>query len=328
MKRALLACAALATAGAGTEARAWHAQGHLMTAEVAWQTMTPGARCRAAKILRSKIYGLSTQGPGVPPVNEKLFVTAATWADRIKQDPTFHHGNEAPKGLPANRNSANDRLTHNYWHFVDFPVPDDPAKPPPPVNAQEKFIKVLGSPSTTTAAMNLKAYDLAWLIHLVGDVHQPLHTATQHSAVFTIPGHARPEDDGGNAVRVSWPDHSLAPNPDKSGPSELHGYWDAAPGNDTSDLADAVARARALPAAPGDKAADLDVRHWIAESHAFADQAVYAGVVTRLSRGPFVLDEPYRNQAVTITQAQVALGGARLGNLLNAKLTWPVQGCS
>src|SRR3982751_2102205 len=113
MRKTLFACATLAAAAAGPEARAWHAQGHLMTAEIAWQTMTPGARCRAAKILRGKIYGLSTQGPGVPPVNEKLFVTAATWPDRIKQDPAHYtHGEEAAKGAPANRNiGSSDHLT-------------------------------------------------------------------------------------------------------------------------------------------------------------------------------------------------------------------------
>jgi hypothetical protein len=324
MRKTLLACAAAAMAASvGSEARAWHAQGHLMTAEVAWQTMTPGARCRAAKILRGRIYGLFPQGADLPPADEKMFVTAATWPDRIKQDPRhYRHGNEKPKGLPASRNIGSaDKLTHNYWHYVDYPVPDDPAKPPPPVNAQERivrFVKVLGS---THTSLDLKAYDLAWLIHLVGDVHQPLHTATQYGAAFE-----HGDDAGDNAVKLSWPDGSVAPNPDNP-PRELHGFWDAAPGNDIADLAEAVRRARALPAAAPDKAADLDPAHWIAESRALADGSVYATPIVRGQLGKFVLTEPYRNEAVRITQERVALGGARLGNLLNATLTWPSQAC-
>jgi len=55
----------------------------------------------------------------------------------------------------------------------------------------------------------LKSYDLVWLLHLTGDIHQPLHCATRVSATL------KNGDAGGNAVK-------LLP-----ASAELHGYWDS-----------------------------------------------------------------------------------------------------
>jgi hypothetical protein len=59
------------------------------------------------------------------------------------------------------------------------------------------------------------AQALRFVIHFVGDIHQPLHCATRVS-------HAHPEGDrGGNLFMVAVSDENGS-----SHPAKLHGYWD------------------------------------------------------------------------------------------------------
>src|SRR6185437_15260252 len=99
---------------------------------------------------------------------------------------------------------------------IDLPFSTDhtPLVQPATPNVQTQialFVKTLASAS---ASNELKSYDLVWLLHLVGDVHQPLHTTSR----FT---HSQPQgDEGGNLV-------SLCEKPCRQ---ELHAYWDNLPG--------------------------------------------------------------------------------------------------
>src|SRR5262249_32517443 len=137
-----------------------------------------------------------------------------TWADRIKKNSHYHmdgphNGDRPPDDPSADQNTGYDDFArHKYWHFVDLPFTNDGTTLPivPTPNAQTriaKFREVLAS----TSHDELKSYDLSWLLHLVGDVHQPLHCTTRVSAT-------KPEgDDGGNGVKVT--------------PStKLHFFWD------------------------------------------------------------------------------------------------------
>src|SRR6202042_1762839 len=90
------------------------------------------------------------------------------------------NGGNTPGGDSSSLNVGyTDLLRHRYWHFVDTPFSQDgstlPAIPAP--NAQTQiaaFRAVLASAEPD----ELKSYDLVWLLHLVGDVHQPLHCVT------------------------------------------------------------------------------------------------------------------------------------------------------
>ena len=50
------------------------------------------------------------------------------------------------------------------------------------MNAQERIILFRDTLGSTTASDSVKSYDLVWLEHLVGDVHQPFHCTTRVSA--------------------------------------------------------------------------------------------------------------------------------------------------
>jgi hypothetical protein len=292
----------------------------MMVAAAAYQRLTPATRARV-----DALVGLNPQfntwktliPPTVPPKDRPamLFMIAATWPDRIKGDPGFsddgtHNGNR-PGGLSSSRNTGYaDRLRHKYWHFVDRPFSRDGTALPmvPTPNAQERirlFRQVLAS---TTATDALKSYDLVWLLHLVGDIHQPLHDSTRVRA-------AQPDgDDGGNAVLVC----ASAPCSQTGERIRLHAFWDGALGNQPS-VAAAADAARHLPAADTAPAAITDERAWVQEGFDRAQSQVYANPIGA-GIGPFSLTVSYRNAAFALATKEVALAGARLANLLNAEL--------
>jgi hypothetical protein len=186
---------------------------------------------------------------------------------------------------------------------VDTPFSQDgtalPAIPSPNAETQiATFRAVLG----TNPAGDVKSYDLVWLLHLVGDVHQPLHSSTRVSA--TDPD----GDSGGNNV-------ALCASPCRN---ELHGFWDQLPGTG-SDPNAAVTYAKKLPAADTTAGSDLDATHWIKESFDDAKTAVYVAPIGA-GDGPFTTTPAYRAAARKLAKERVALAGVRLANLLNDEL--------
>lgn len=83
----------------------------------------------------------------------------------------------------------------------------------PTPNAEDRITLFAQTIASTTATDALKSYDLTWLIHLVGDIHQPLHATTRFTA------DAPSGDEGGNLVSVSCSSSADCP-------SELHAVWD------------------------------------------------------------------------------------------------------
>jgi len=249
----LIACALLLMIPLSVPSYGWDDRGHMMVAAVAYQKLTPKTKARVDALLllnpdRVNWFALIPPGTSAARTKMMIFVIAATWSDRIKSDPDYHtdgpHGGNRPPNDPsASQNIGfDDFARHKYWHFIDVPFSlDGTALPPIPTpNAQER-ITVFRTVVASNSADPLKAYDLSWLLHLVGDIHQPLHCVTRVSA-------ASPEgDDGGNGVKLT-------------APATLHAFWDDALGTDKSP-ATAITAAAALAAAPADAASDLTVQH-------------------------------------------------------------------
>jgi hypothetical protein len=195
---------------------------------------------------------------------------------------------------------------HRYWHFIDTPFSTDGTALVQPVapNAKTQIELFATAIASTDVSDDIKSYDLVWLEHLVGDVHQPLHATSRFSADL------RAGDRGGNSV-------VLCANPCKS-KSELHAYWDNVLG--TSKLpTTAITAADKLPAAPAAGAAVADDQVWITESFEAAKQFAYASPVGP-GAGPYTLDAAYKSQAKTEAKARIELAGVRLANLINANL--------
>jgi hypothetical protein len=293
-------------------AMAWNDEGHMVIAAVAYDNLTASAKTRVANLLALSRYPVLGNKSGVPSRDaaKAAFMQAATAPDAIKK-PRYRFkcdGLDAAAAPDAARNIGfEDKNIHKYWHFTDVPFSTDgtPAvKQPPIVNIQERialFRKVLASDATD----DLKAYDLVWLIHLVGDIHQPLHVTSR----FTRNG-PKGGDLGGIGIKVRGVPRS----------STLHAFWNNIIGENDEAVKTAIDVAHSLPP-PDDpvQAASMDEAVWVNESVWIAKNSIYRPPVGA-GPGPFRLDEAYRTQASKVAQKQAALAGFRLAKLINDEL--------
>jgi hypothetical protein len=296
-------CLILTFLSVGT-ASAWDSLGHMMVASIAYDDLTPAARKKAVRLVKlNPDYSLWIKGVAKANQNKTAFVMAATWPDAIKTKKTYTNDGEHPTNPNAAANIGySDLLMHRYWHYIDEPFSPDgtPLAQPQVPNAQTRIAEFRTTLASSSATNKLKSYDLVWILHLVGDVHQPLHATSR----FT---HDLPQgDNGGNLVE-------LCAKPCKN---ELHAYWDSILGTGKSP-ASAIKKAGALAAPDAALAAESDESQWIQESFAIAKQSVYASPIGA-GAGPFTTDPAYKAAAVAIADKQIALAGVRLAKLLNA----------
>jgi len=292
-------------------ANAWNSVGHMAVAWVAWQQLNPTTRHRAIVLIKKNSWYKKKWRTYIPKdastddKNLYIFMMAATWPDEIKANNSGYKsdGNIPPNTSEATKNTGyRDKYMHKYWHFIDTPFSTDGTQLPdtPKPNAETQ-IGVFRQTLASNAKDSLKSYDLVWILHLVGDVHQPLHCTTRVTASEPL------GDAGGNDVKLT------------DAPGELHGYWDNILGKGTtSDFLKAVQAAQTLPAA-GANASDANEADWVQEGFKLAQSSVYVAPVGA-SVGPYTLDAEYKTNSLALAQKQVALAGARLANLLNTNL--------
>jgi len=303
-----------------TSLMAWGPIGHMAVADVAYQELTLTTKARVRDLLKlNPEYGdWEKQIPaGTSPEghDRMIFMIASTWADDIKGDSRYSDDSpdpNTPDGATSSQNIGySDLFRHRYWHFVDVPFSaDHTALPPIPVpNAQTQIVfrAVLGSARSD----EIKSYDLVWLLHLIGDVHQPLHATTR------ITRAAPKGDAGGNNVKLSG---DASPN--------LHSYWDDISGFDCNFCKNkihcmdrAVVFAEQLKAPSVKAVRKTDTAVWIQESFAAARTVVYR-IPIDAGAGPYTIvpQSAYDLVAYRLTQKRIALAGARLAEVLNREL--------
>jgi hypothetical protein len=160
--------------------RAWGREGHVIIASIATQHLSPRARQAVAQLL-----------------NGETLSDVANWADEIR----------------------GDRPETERWHFVDIPLgrrrydATSDCRPTPHgdcvIAATERFRRVLADARRRPRE---RAEALRFLVHLIGDLHQPLHCADDH-------------DHGGNDVLVSFFGQRLHPHTHQRW--NLHAVWDS-----------------------------------------------------------------------------------------------------
>ncbi len=171
-------------------------------------------------------------------------------------------------------------------------------------NVETQIVRFRATLASSKAGPGLKSYDLSWLIHLVGDVHQPLHATSRFTADL-------PHGDvGGNKVAL------CSPLPCRD---ELHAFWDDAIGRDEG-TAPAIARAATIAAAPAALARVTSVATWIRESVDAAKADVYVAPIGAAGLGPYAVDDAYRARAKDVATQRIALAGARLARLVRTAL--------
>ena len=295
--------------------QAWFNGGHMTVAYIAYQNLAPQTRQRVDGLLKlNKMYATWTRGVQPQQRGMVAFVRAATWPDCIKEKScapgyTSDGGDTPPGHSTDDRNIGyDDTLMHKYWHFVDLPyAAGAPGEPPKTPNALTEIV-LLSAAIGSAASDDIKSYDVVWLEHMVGDVHQPLHATSR----FTK-NHPK-GDAGGNFLAFC----------DKPCTDELHAYWDGLLG-DSPSIAAVTKTGKSLLASGIPDGADVkDPAKWVDESSALAKSTVYVAPISD-DNDPSVTISPrpdaaYQTNATAVARLRVTLAGYRLAELLNDNL--------
>jgi hypothetical protein len=315
---------------------AWDGVTHMAVAGLAYDQLSTAQQSNLVEILSHlrnngrMISGLRTSAHN----SRDIVMAAATWPDLIKSDSVhfYNNGYDEHGPLQSISYSADKKdgkfPMHKGWHFIDISYHIDTKEDgQAPDDAIVNVVQVL-----TTLDKQLKhptekdeeAYEIAWLLHLVGDIHQPLHCISGFDA-------QNPKGDTGGNDIITVDPTTHAPN--------FHAFWDDVLGKDTPsqgghpriDL-DAV-KASEIVAALGNislpaNATDVDFQKWANESHKLAVEDAYGPLHFNLVPGhhghenadSVNIDEDYDAMATRVAKKQVYLAGHRLAALLKTYL--------
>jgi hypothetical protein len=169
--RFVSATALFAALAISSPAMAWGPIGHRITGAIAQDNLSGVARAKVELLL-----------------HDEDLAEAATWPDDMRSDPSdFWQKTATP------------------WHYVtvagdDYASSDEPGQGDA-VTALKRFTGTLRDPKASAEDQRLA---LRFIVHIIGDLHQPLHVGTG-------------TDRGGNAVKVTW----------FGKPTNLHTVWDS-----------------------------------------------------------------------------------------------------
>ncbi|WP_167449245.1 S1/P1 nuclease [Mesorhizobium hawassense] len=290
------------------QALAWGQEGHAVIAEIAQHRLNQNTYDTIEQLLRSH---LKLQ----PPATVSL-ASVASWADDYRAD--------------SHKETSN-------WHFIDIPLATKPGDASASTTAYDPARDCKDNASFGVCLMRaLPAQEqiladpaksdeerwqaLAFVIHLVGDLSQPLHCVERMDG--------SQGDQGGNTLTVSF--NVYRPKPDGSTYRDLttfHAVWDSSLilfkyydwGKVALDIETDV-----IPHLPAMPAADQTPEKWLAECHGKAEEAYRAlpkGTQIK-SDNPHavILDQAYFDQFSPVAVEQLALGGLHLAAVLNETL--------
>jgi hypothetical protein len=307
-----------------TAARRWDAIGHRAMAAIAYDRLRPTTRARVDALMRAH-PDIATLGATLDLATaagvRELFLRASVWPDQIRGDARFYREND-PNAQPTPLLPGYPTMARREtWHYLtrSFSTDGTPTLTLAEPNVATAFPALAETLGDAALAPSLRAYSLSWIIHVVGDLHQPLHGTSRSDA-------AHPDGDaGGNRVWVKVPGLF-------GDSTNLHAVWDGWVGRASrdralDDVADAMARE--LPMAGGvpndalfiPRGAPLaaTVRGWADESAALAQYVAY-DLAPRVGGAPPVLTDAYLAQGLRIARQRLALAAYRLAAVIEAQL--------
>lgn len=255
----------VATGGAITPGRdaaaspRWSGAGHRVVAQLAATRLSPAVAAQVTALLGGQ-----------------TMAAVSNWADSIRET----------------------RTATGPWHYVNVPITDSVYRPDQVcprqcvISALETQLAILADRSLPHDA---RAEALRFVIHLVGDMHMPLHVGDRG-------------DRGGNDLSLTW----------RGRRSNLHSLWDTglitAMGLDDAQL---LTDLEALLATRGDAAtlAAGSIREWAMQSHNLARDVAYAFLPADLAVG----DEYFATVRPTV-ELQLVRAGVRLATVLERAL--------
>lgn len=244
-------------------AMAWGPLGHRIVAGLAWDQLTPATRAAVKKLLDSESPYIS-------------LVSIANWPDKLRDYPDKHRLWEHTRRM----------------HYINFDSSDCNYKPKLQcrhgqciVAALEHYEAVLGNRHLPTRE-RLQA--LKFVVHFVGDEHQPLHAGYR-------------KDAGGNFYKVTFFGEK----------SELHRVWD-------SGMLDT----REMTWKPYVKFLETEGPVTLPQAEPGVSSPVQVAEAScRITRDIYpeghTIGKTYVKRWLPVAEHQLRLGGARLAEVLN-----------
>ena len=283
-----------------TEVRAWGDDGHKIVAQIARSLLDPAVRTRVDQLLNADNDALTA----------KDMVSRALWADRFRD---------------SDRNTTKQRFNATRrWHFVDIELqvpsfdaacfghpglPGGLAASVGPAKSCvadkiDQFVAELKNPNTPQPERILA---LKFVLHFVGDIHQPLHAADNH-------------DSGGNDVGVLFGKRTVFTDE-----NNLHHYWDTVLvdqlGPNPAAIAAALATKFAHKKSEWMKGVPAECAQ---ESFTLAKTVAYKlptkQVKDKKGKRGFRLGTDYLRKGKDVVSEQLAKAGMRLAMILNDAL--------
>lgn len=271
---------------------AWGASGHRIVARIAARNLSPAAKAKVAAIFGTNAAGV-----------EQAMAAASTWPDEINK---------------KNTKTGN-------WHFIDVPVAAPfsvgtlCAKHECVIDRIQEMANRLGmnengfklaQPASPSRPMT--SQELAFLIHFVGDIHQPLHTANDG-------------DRGGNCDVLTTP---IVHGPQDT--TQLHAVWDVDEVLAVMKIIggeDKTVTALFQMSQTGTPVQQLTLTDWAREANDLAKKDVYLKLDIPSRTAPVgqcalgiakvTVTAQYVNGNVPDVERQLLSAGIRLSNLLN-----------
>ena len=287
----------------------WNATGHRVIAAIAYDHLTPQAKLRVDALLRQHPDYTALLSGDPADRARAAFLAASMWPDAIRSDGRFYDDTRASAKPTPLLPGFPSMARHTNWHYINVPfspdgTPLEPVQPPNALTELQRILKEIGQPGPVAP------YDLPWLMHIAGDLHQPLHCVSR----FVKSG---PKGDaGGNGVFVTT---------GAGDPRTLHALWDDAGGRDASGayvdhLATEITAEFTQGHGPRPRVS-RNPHKWVEEGFELARREVYSFGFESGSRDhPIALPQQYEANAHRIARTRLALAGFRLAYVLNERL--------
>jgi hypothetical protein len=272
--------------------KAWSSAGHMVIAGEAYGLLSPKLKTKVTEILKAHPEYEKWQASfkaGDVDLDTFIFMRASTWPDEIRRD---HAHYDHPK-----------------WHYINYPLrpPSFPAEAGS--SPEDDILYGIGQAEKELAdshsSQEEQAVYLSWLIHLVGDLHQPLHCSSLFNEAYPK------GDKGGNDFYVKPGSRGI----------RLHSFWDGLLGTSGRPQAHLSYGVEIETRYPRKSLKELKkhktVKAWSLEGRDLAVEKVYLrgelkGAAIPEEAPP--LPEGYTKEAKVVAERQAALAGYRLAD--------------
>jgi hypothetical protein len=274
--------------GASQPVLSWGDDGHKTIAFIAQQCLTQSAKNQVAAMLASD----------PDPLTPHDIASEATWADKYR----LQHYEQTQNWHFTDIEIDNPDLTAACFGRNPLPAGTLASNGPAEACAVDKIEQFQAELAATNTDAEERLFALKFLLHLVGDLHQPLHSSDHH-------------DRGGNDIKVmvdGFPHNTR---------DELHGFWDTQFVDAIGAPPTALARELLAQITPADASewAGGSPEDWAMEAFKVAKADVYGSPPLSKDQTEH-LDSNYVDSAEVDVRLQLSRAGIRLAHMLNTSL--------